>query len=79
MYEEGDTMGTYGLKGVMTMWQAGKLTNEQAIGQILQLLEIVELRLNDLERRQRAQREQRQATGQVNEIPSRQEVREQGE
>jgi hypothetical protein len=61
------------------MWKAGQLTNEQAIGQILQLLEIVELRLNDLERRQRAQREQRQATGQVNEIPSRQEVREQGE
>ncbi len=52
-------MGTYGLKGVLTMWEAGKLTNEQAIGQILQLLEIVERRLNQLERRQRAQQEQR--------------------
>jgi hypothetical protein len=57
------------------MWEAGKLTNEQAIGQMLQLLEIVELRLNDLERRQR---EQRQTTGQVNEIPPRQEVRKEG-
>jgi hypothetical protein len=66
----------YGLKGVLSMWKAGQLTSEQAIGQILQLLEIVELRLNDLERRQR---EQRQGTGQVNEISPRQEVREEGE
>jgi hypothetical protein len=69
-------MGTYGLKGVLSMWEAGKLTNEQAIGQMLQLLEIIELRLNDLERRQR---EQRQGTGQVNDVPPRQEVREEGE
>ncbi len=46
-------MGTYGLAVVMTMWKAGKLTNEQAIGQILQLLETMEQRLNELERRQR--------------------------
>ncbi len=44
-------MGTYGLEGVMIRWKAGKLSNEQAIGQILQLLELVELRLKDLERR----------------------------
>ena len=64
-------MGTYGLEGVMIRWEAGKLTNEQAIGQILQLLEIVERRLNQLERRERAQRT-RQAPGAANEIPSRQ-------
>jgi hypothetical protein len=55
-------MSTYGLKGVIELWAAGKLTNEQAIGQILQLLEIVEQRLNELERRERALRE-RQAPG----------------
>ena len=48
-------MGTYGLEGVMIRWKAGKLSNEQAIGQILQLLEIIEQRLNELERRQRTQ------------------------
>ncbi len=59
-------MGTYGLEGVMIRWKAGKLSNEQAIGQILQLLKIMEQRLNELERRQRAQ-------------PERQELRERGE
>ena len=71
-------MGTYGLEGVMTRWKAGKLSNEQAIGQILQLLEIVEQRLNEAERRERARRE-RQAPGAANETPSRQELRERGE
>ncbi len=59
-------MGTYGLEGVMIRWAAGKLTNEQAIGQILQLLEIIEQRLNELERRQRARR----ASGAAREDPS---------
>ena len=52
-------MGTYGLKGVMIRWEAGKLTNEQAIGQILQLLEIVEMQLNELERRKPPREDQR--------------------
>jgi ribosomal protein S2 len=74
-------MSTYGLKGVIERWAAGKLTNEQAIGQILQLLEIMERRLNELERRERAQREQRagRTPGEVNEISSRQELYERGE
>ncbi len=50
-------MGTYGLKGVMIRWKAGKLSNEQAIGQMLQLLEIMEQRLCELERRQRGLRQ----------------------
>ena len=69
-------MGTYGLQGVMIRWEAGKLSNEQAIGQMLQLLEIIERRLCELERRQRVLH---QAVGQVDEIPPRQELREQGE
>ncbi len=73
-------MGTYGLEGVMTMWKAGKLSNEQAIGQILQLLEIFEQRLNEVERRQREQRARaRQTPGAANATPSRQELHERGE
>ena len=74
-------MGTYGLEGVIIRWRAGKLSNEQAIGQMLQLLEIMEKRLRELERRQRAQREQRahQATGAAHKTPSRQELHERGE
>ncbi len=41
MCQEGDSMGTYGLEGVLMMWKAGKLTSEQAIGQMLQLLEML--------------------------------------
>ena len=71
-------MGTYGLQGVMTLWKAEKLSNEQALSQILQLLEIIEQRLNELEHRERAQ-ETRQAPGAANATPSRQELRERGE
>ncbi len=71
-------MGTYGLEGVLRLWAAGKLSNEQAIGQMLQLLEIMEQRLNELERRQRALRAH-QAPGEVGESPSRQELHERGE
>jgi hypothetical protein len=42
-------MGTYGLEGVMRAWELEKLTNEQAIGQILQLIAEIEQRLRDLE------------------------------
>ena len=71
-------MGTYGLEGVMTLWKADKLSNEQALGQILQLLEIIEQRLKELERRERVQGT-RQAPDAANEPPSRQELRERGE
>jgi len=49
-------MGTYGLQGVIRAWELGKLTSEQAIGQILLLLVEVHERLNELERRQEKQR-----------------------
>ena len=42
-------MGTYGLDGVLTAWKAGKLTTEQAVGQILQLLEELEQRVTKVE------------------------------
>jgi hypothetical protein len=69
-------MGTYGLKGVIERWGAGKLTCEQAIGQMLQLLELIELRLNELERRQRALWRD---AGLVHELPPGQEVGKEGE
>jgi hypothetical protein len=69
-------MGTYGLKGVIELWGAEKLTCEQAIGQMLQLLELIELRLNDLERRQRMLWRE---VGLVHELPLREEEGEEGE
>lgn len=44
-------MGTYGLEGVLSAWKVGKLTTEQAVGQILQLLLELDGRLAELERR----------------------------
>ncbi len=44
-------MGTYGLEQVMRMWELGKLTAEQAIGQILQLMREDRERMNEIERR----------------------------
>ena len=44
-------MGTYGLEGVLSAWKIGKLTTEQAVGQILQLLLEFDGRLAELERR----------------------------
>ena len=43
-------MGTYGLKGVISAWELGKLTTEQAIGQILLLLSELHERITTLER-----------------------------
>ena len=43
-------MGTYGLEGVLSAWKIGKLTTEQAVGQILQLLLEFDARLAELER-----------------------------
>jgi hypothetical protein len=42
-------MGTYGLDGVLAAWKTGKLTTEQAVGQILQLLQELEERLAKVE------------------------------
>ncbi len=44
-------MGTYGMEGVLTAWKTGKLTTEQAVGQILQLLQLLERRIAELERK----------------------------
>ena len=44
-------MGTYGLKEVIRRWEQGRLTTEQAIGQLLLLLCAVEERLVALENR----------------------------
>ncbi len=42
-------MGTYGLDGVLTAWKTGKLTTDQAVGQILQLLQELEERVTKVE------------------------------
>ena len=42
-------MGTYGLDGVLIAWKTGKLTTEQAVGQMLQLLQEIEQRVTKLE------------------------------
>ena len=44
-------MGTYGLENVIRMWDVGKLTSEQAIGQLLQLIREDRERMNEIERR----------------------------
>jgi hypothetical protein len=42
-------MGTYGLDGVLLAWTVGKLTTEQAVGQILQLLQELDQRVAKVE------------------------------
>ena len=44
-------MGTYGLEGVIQAWERGKLTTEQAIGQVLLLLQELEEHVRSVERR----------------------------
>lgn len=51
-------MGTYGLKGVIQAWDLGKLTTEQAVGQMLLLLEQIYERLAALESKSEQQRRQ---------------------
>ena len=48
-------MSTYGLEEVIHKWEVGKLTVEQAIGQILLLIRERDERLQELERRVSAQ------------------------
>ncbi len=40
---------TYGLDGVLRLWEVGKLTTEQVIGQMLLLLQQMDKRLQELE------------------------------
>jgi hypothetical protein len=49
-------MGTYGLQGVIKAWELGKITTEQAVGQILLLLLELNQRVGELERRQSKRR-----------------------
>ena len=42
---------TYGLEGVLRRWEVGKLTTEQAIGQLLLLLRQLDERVQELENR----------------------------
>jgi len=44
-------MGTYGLEGVIQAWERGRLTTEQAIGQILLLLQELDERIHRVEHR----------------------------
>ncbi|MGD9099391.1 MAG: hypothetical protein PVF45_02845 [Anaerolineae bacterium] len=50
-------MSTYGLDEVIKMWGVGKLTPEQAIGQILLLIQERDERLQELEDRVSALRQ----------------------
>ncbi len=49
-------MSAYPLKDVIKLWGAEKLTQEQAIGQILLLLQGLQKRLDELERRESERR-----------------------
>ena len=46
-------MGTYSLEEMIQRWFAEDLTEEQVIGQILQVLQELSQRVNDLENRNR--------------------------
>jgi hypothetical protein len=47
---------TYGLDGILRLWEVGRLTTEQAIGQILLLIRQMDTRLQELESLADAQR-----------------------
>ena len=47
---------TYGLDGVLRLWEVGKLTTEQAIGQMLLLIRQLDERVQELENRSDARR-----------------------
>ncbi len=47
---------TYGLDGVLRLWEVNKLTTEQAIGQMLLLIRQLDERVQELENRSDAQR-----------------------
>jgi hypothetical protein len=49
-------MSAHPLNKVIELWRAGKLTEEQAIGQMLLLLQGLQKRLDELERRESEKR-----------------------
>ncbi len=61
-------MSTYGLEKVIHLWDVGKLTTEQAIGQILQLICEDRERMNEIEKRLKKV-EGRQASGAARDEP----------
>jgi hypothetical protein len=44
-------VGTYPIETIIREWTKGNLTNEQAIGQVLQLIQQLQARLHELETR----------------------------
>ena len=42
-------MGTYPIETIIHEWAKGKLTNEQAMGQVLQLIQELQDRLKEIE------------------------------
>jgi hypothetical protein len=44
-------MGTYPIETIIREWSKGKLTNEQAMGQVLQLIQELQERLKEIENR----------------------------
>ena len=44
-------MGTYPVETIIREWTKGNLTNEQAIGQVLQLIQQLQDRLREIETR----------------------------
>jgi hypothetical protein len=49
-------MSAYPIKEIIKLWKAGKITQEQAIGQILLLLQEAQKRLDELENRESERR-----------------------
>ncbi len=49
-------MGSYQLAEVIKRWEQGKLTSDQAIGQILLLIQSLSQRVGDMEQRLEAKR-----------------------
>lgn len=46
-------MGAYSIEAVIEAWRVGKITPEQAIGQILLIVQVIEARLIEVEKRVR--------------------------
>ena len=54
---------TYGLDGVLRLWEVGKLSTEQVIGQMLLLIRQLDERVQELESRSDARRAPDSARG----------------
>ena len=49
VWERETQMGTYPIETIIHEWAKGKLTNEQAMGQVLQLIQELQDRLKEIE------------------------------